>query len=218
MNIIKYKHYFSVFVMFFLIACSKETDREDLEYLIKTEQYESVPNLIDDYIEKNNEDELGYYVKAIALINTGQDYSDILPVLDMAFLKSPSDKVEQYAYAMSVMLLQNRYCDESLSIASKLGFNLHNPDSREFSLFAIGYADCVSLSSYKSKSFIINLYERLLLQTTYNYELIESYITYLANINKWDVAEKVVERYNVNKPRTKHFNDLLNYLKERSKK
>ncbi|NOH99395.1 hypothetical protein [Vibrio sp. 99-70-13A1] len=199
--------------IFLISSCTKVVERSELEKLIQSKQFEPLMDLVDVYITENEEDDFGYYVKAIALMNLDGESSDILSVLDTAFLKSPEDKIANYSFSMSVMLLQNGYCDESLPIASKMGFNLDDAESREFYLLGTGYVDCISQKNSKSKKFVITLYEKLFVLTRYNHELTQSYITYLAKIDRLDKAEHVLYRYGLHKPKSRTLSDLLIHLK-----
>ncbi|HDY7993271.1 TPA: hypothetical protein RQK80_004948 [Vibrio vulnificus] len=199
-----------------LLSCAERVDRTDLQELIKNRQFSSLIEVVDGYIEENEDDEFGYYAKAAALIHLKKESSDIQSVLHEAFSKSPQYKVEVYSLSMSVMLLQNGYCDASLPVASKMGFDLSNPKSPEFTLLATGYVDCISVRNDKPINFVIGLYERLLIDTWYEHELMESYLTYLAKIDKWDIANDAFRRYNLRKPKSEYLEALLLKFKEAS--
>ncbi|KYN24650.1 hypothetical protein AUQ44_01775 [Vibrio cidicii] len=97
-----------------------------------------------------------------------------------------------------------------------MGFDLSNPKSPEFTLLATGYVDCISLRNDKPINFVIDLYERLLIDTWYEHELMGSYLTYLAKIDKWDIANDAFRRYNLRKPKSEYLEALLLKFKETS--
>ncbi|KYN24651.1 hypothetical protein AUQ44_01780 [Vibrio cidicii] len=73
--------------VFLLLSCSDRVDRTDLQELIKNRQFSSLIEVVDGYIEENEDDEFGYYAKATALIHLKKESSGIQSVLYEAFLE-----------------------------------------------------------------------------------------------------------------------------------
>ncbi|EIZ1408472.1 hypothetical protein M2H13_18745 [Vibrio vulnificus] len=206
MKILKY---LPVVLAIFLCSCAKPIGKSDLEKLIYDRDFVALLASSDKYISDNSSDEFGYYAKATALIYTRADAKIISLNIDKAFNRSPNHRIRQYALAMSVMLLQNGYCNESLPVAARMGFDLNNASSSEYILLSVGYVDCLALKDDRPADEIIGIYKRLTIATGYDHELTESYVKYLIKKNMVKSAREVVYNYERYKPKSEYLSELL---------
>lgn len=182
-------------------GCDSAISKDDLLHLMKNENFDEINEVVDDYIEENPNDELGYISKAFVMINNREEISSILPIINKAYDTSRKDNYN-LQLGLSIHLSRNGFCDEALAVFRPKSFLLTNSNEPNYPIIAEGFLYCKSSFSNPSIDYMKKTYETIFVNSLYDIEISQMYLSFLIENDYKNDAEKMVIIYEQNKPRS----------------